>query len=159
MSSPPPSSGTTISSAPIEPGRAPSGCARGGLIGCGVAAIVVLVLLAVFLAYARRKPEALTDLMMGQIERNLAPDVTVEEKQKLREAYGGFRKRLQARRVGPEPMERLRAILSSAARGSIGPEKVRELTAVFEAAGAAAGPPSARPAGSPTRVPALSPTP
>lgn len=159
MSSPPPSSGVPISSAPIEPGRTPGGCARGGLIGCGVAAIIVLVSMAVFFAYARRKPEALTDLMMGQIERNLTPDVSAEEKRELQEAYAGFRKRLQARRVGPEPMARLRAILSGATRGAIGREQVRELTEVFQAAGAPGVGESPRASGGATSAPALSPTP
>lgn len=157
MSSPPPPPGAPIPPAPIEPGRARGGCGRAGLIGCGAAAIVVLILFAIFLIYARRKPEVLTDLMMGQIERNLAPEVTAEEKQRLREAYAGFRRRVQEGRVGPEPMERLRAILSSATRGAIGSEKVRELMAVFQAAAPPAG---ATPAPSgPVPVPALSPTP
>ena len=157
MSSPAPPTGAPIPSAPIQPGRARGGCGRSVLIGCGVAAIVVLILFAIFLLYARRKPEVLTDLMMGQIERNLTPDVAAEEKQRLREAYAGFRRRVQEGRVGAEPMERLRAILSGATRGAIGPEKVRELTAVFEAAAAPAG---ATPApASPVAVPARSPTP
>ena len=157
MSSPPPPPGAPIPPAPIEPGRGPGGCRRAALIGCGAAAIVVLILFAIFLTYARRKPEVLTDLMMGQIERNFAPDVTAEEKQRLREAYAGFRRRVQERRVGPEPMERLRAILSGAARGAIGSEKVRELTAVFQAAAAPAGSTPA-PSGR-VPIPALSPTP
>jgi len=157
VSSLPPPPAAPFPSAPIEPGRARGGCGRAALIGCGVAAIVVLILFAIFVFYARRKPEVLTDLMMGQIERNLAPDVTAEDKQRLREAYAGFRLRVQERRVGPEPMERLRAALSSATRGAIGPEKVRELTAVFQEATLPAG--SAPTPAGPAPVPALSPTP
>jgi hypothetical protein len=157
VSSPPPPAGAPISSAPIEPGRAPGGCARGGLIGCGVAAILVLICIAVFLAYVRRKPEALTDLMMRQVERNFASDVTLEEKEKLRAAYADFRKRLQERRVGSEPVERLRSILSSAG-GSIGRDQVRELTQVFS--GAAAPPPAGASSRAPTSsTPALAPSP
>jgi hypothetical protein len=159
VSSPPPSAGAPFPSAPIEPGRAPGGCARGGLIGCGVAAILVLILMAVFVAYVRRKPEALTDLMMGQIERSLAPDVTMEEKEKLSTAYAGFRKRLQEQRVGREPIDRLRAILSSATRGPVRREQVRELTEVFEAASAGPGAAFSREAPAATPAPALSPIP
>jgi hypothetical protein len=151
-SSPPPSTGSPIVPPPIEPGRAPGGCARGGLIGCGAAAILVLILMALLLAYVRRKPEALTDLMMGQIERNLASDVTVEEKEKLRTAYAAFRARLQEHRVSGEALERLRSVLSDAARGPVGREQVRELTRVFESATA-----TIAPAG--VSAPVFSPTP
>jgi len=133
VSSPPPPAGSAISPSPIEPGRASGGCARGALLGCGVAGVLVLICVAVFLAYARRKPEALTDLMMTQVERSLASDVTSSERERLRAAYAAFRARLRERRVGAEPMNRLREILSTS-RGAVGREQVRELTDVFEKA-------------------------
>lgn len=149
------STGTPISATPIEPGRPPGGCARGGLIGCGVAALAVLALMAAFLVYARRNPEALTDLLMGQIERNLAADVTPEEKERLLAAYREYRQRLQDRRAGREPVERLRRILSSAPTGSVSREQVRELTRSFEADASAPSEPAttALPAPSPVVTP------
>ena len=116
----------------------------------------MLILLAVFLAYVRRKPETMTDLMMGQIERNLAPDVTGEEKERLKAAYAGFRSDLKQRRVSREPVERMRAILSGATRGLITREQVRDLTAALEGGSAASGA-SAGPAAVPTLAPSPAP--
>jgi hypothetical protein len=111
--------------------------------------------MAAFLAYARRKPEALTDLLMGQIERNLAGDVTPEERQRLLGAYRQYRRRLQERRAGREPVERLRRILSSAPTGSVSREQVLELTQAFESDSASAPEPAstAPPAPSPVETP------
>jgi len=153
VSSPPPVPGVPIPATPIEPVRRPGGCARGALIGCGAAAILVLILMAAFAAYARRKPWALTDLMMSQIERNFAPDVTEQEKASLRSAYAAFRERLRERRVGGEPFEKLRTILSTASVGTIGREQVRSLTEVFRSGAEAPNPtpgPGAAPAVAPT---------
>jgi len=147
----PPSPGSPVPPSPIEPGRGPGGCVRGGLIGCGGAALLVLVVLALFLAYVRRKPETVTDLMMGQIERNLAADVSGEEKERLKSAYAGFRAKVKERRASREPVERMRAILSGATRGPIGREQVRDLTAALEA-GSDAGPATV-----PTLVPSPAP--
>ncbi len=155
MSSPPPSAGASFSSVPIEPDRRPGGCARGVLIGCGSAAILVLVLFAAFTLYVRRKPEALTDLLMGQIERNLSREVTEQEKADLRSSYADFRVALREHRVGQEPLDRLRSVISSGMSGPIGPDQVRELTRVFRKASAP------RPSGNGVAAPApgLSPTP
>jgi hypothetical protein len=111
--------------------------------------------MAVFLAYARRKPEVLTDLLMGQIERNLAGDVTPEERQRLIAAYRQYRQRLQERRAGREPVERLRQILSSAPTGSVSRQQVRDLTRTFEADSASTPEPAstAPPAPSPVETP------
>lgn len=111
--------------------------------------------MAAFAAYARRRPWALTDLMMNQIERNFAPDVTEEEKTALRSAYAGFRERLRERRAGGEPFEKLRTILSTASVGTIGREQVRSLTEVFRNASGAAP----NPTPSPGTAPAVAPTP
>jgi hypothetical protein len=159
VSSPPPSPGAPFSSTPIEPARRPGGCARGALIGCGVAAILVLILVGVFTAYVKRKPEALTDLLMGQVERNLAPDVSEQEKTDLRSAYAEFRQRLQERRAGSEPLDRLRRIVSGATSGAIGREQVRALTEDFRRA-ASSGPtpaPAARPGAASPPAPARTP--
>ena len=124
--------GASHPSAPIEPGPPPGGCLRGGLIGCGVAALLVLVLLGGSFAYVRRHPEALTDWMMKRVENGYAPEVTAAERERLETAYGKFRARLQERRVPRADLERLRGILSSTAMGSVSREEVRELTGLFE---------------------------
>jgi hypothetical protein len=157
VSSPPPP-GVSLPPPSIEPSRRPGGCARGSLVGCGVAGLLVLILLALFLAYVRRKPETVTDLMMGQIERNLAPDVTSEEKERLKAAYASFRSSLRQRRASPEPVDRMRTILSEATRGPIARGQVRELTAALEGGSAASAPPAGATA-VPIPTPAPSPAP
>lgn len=144
--------------APIEPGPPPGGCLRGGLIGCGAAALLVLLLLGGSLAYVRRHPEALTDWMMKRVESGYAPEVTAAEKERLETAYGRFRARLQEHRVPRADLEQLRRILSSTAMGSFSREEVRELTELFERA---AAPPPPTPAAEAKPYPrtAIPPTP
>jgi hypothetical protein len=152
-----PSPGPPISPAPLDPTPPRRGCARGALIGCGAAALLVLACFGAFLYYARRKPEVFTDLMMGQIERHFASDVTAEDKDRLRAAYARFRAKLEAKEIPRDALEPLRGTLNVSASGEIGREKVRELTRVFEEA---AGPPARpSPSGSPGPSPAFSPTP
>jgi hypothetical protein len=116
----------------------------------------VLILLALFLVYVRRKPETVTDLMMGQIERNFAPEVSSQERERLKAAYEGFRRTLKERRGSREPVDRMRAILSGATRGPVSREQVRDLTAALEA-GSGASAPSAGPGAVPTLAPSPSP--
>ena len=136
-----------ISPAPIEPAPPRGGCARAALIGCGITAIVVIVCFAIFTLYVRRRPEAVTDLMVSQIEKNYASDVTPEEKQELRDAYAGFRAALRERRVRREDLDRLRFNLRLG-RGPVSREQVREITRIFREA-----------TGQPTRGPLPSPSP
>ena len=131
MSSPPP--GAPVSNAPIEPGKpARGGCARGVAIGCAAAGLLAILCVAVFFAYVRRHPETATDVMMGQVEKRYASDVTRQEKDHLQAAYAEFRRGLVEKRYGPEPLERVRSILSGSARRQITRDQVRELTEVFE---------------------------
>jgi len=152
-----PSPGPPISPAPLDPVPPRGGCARGALIGCGAALLLVLACLGAFIYYARRKPEVFTDLMMGQIERHFASDVTAEDKDRLRAAYARFRTKMEAREVSREALERLRGALNVSSAASVSREKVRELTQIFEEA--AGPPPRPSPSGSPGPSPAFSPTP
>ena len=151
MSTPPPgtpSPGVPISNAPIEPGRSPrGGCARGVAIGCAGAGLLAILCVAAFFAYVRRHPETATDVMMGQVEKRYASDVTSEDKERLRASYQEFRRGLVAKRYGPEPLERVRSILSGSARRQITRDQVLELARVFEEAargrsGGGASPPA-----------------
>jgi hypothetical protein len=151
-----PTPGPPIAPVPVEPAPPRGGCARGVLIGCAAAVLLVLAILAAFIVYSRRRPEVLTDLMMGQVERNFAPDVTPAERDRLRAAYSAFRATLRERLYDREPLERLRGVLSMSSARGISRERVRELTEIFEAA---AHPRPAAPAGSLTPSPAFSPTP
>jgi hypothetical protein len=111
-----------------------------GLIGCGVVALICVLAFVAFIFYVQNKPEAVTDFMMKQIEKNYAPDVTQQEKEDLRTAYAAFRKTLEEdkdKKPPKEPMERLQTTLRFGGKsGQITREQVRELTRAFrEAAG------------------------
>ena len=148
MSTPPP--GAPIPNAPIEPGRSPRGCARGVAIGCAVAGLLAILCVVLFFAYVRRHPETATDVMMGQIDKRYTSDITAEDKDRLHAAYREFRRGLVAKRYGPEPLERVRSILSGSGRRQITRDQVLELTRVFEEAargssGGGGAPPTPRP--------------
>jgi hypothetical protein len=122
------------------------GCLKKTLIGCGVLALLLAVCFIALVIYVRQKPEALTDMVMSQVESHFAPDVTAEEKEQLRAAYADFRTALREHRIAQEPLERMRTTLvSRGAQGEVSREQVRHLTEVFRTAagsgGASASPP------------------
>lgn len=121
---------------PLEPAPAGKGCLKTGLIGCGVVALVVVLACVAFVFYASKKPEAITDFMMKQIEKHYAPDVTEQEKEDLRAAYAVFRKTLEEdKKPQREPMQRIRSTLTFGGKGGeITREQVRELTRAFREA-------------------------
>ncbi len=146
MSAAPP---VTPPAAPIEPAPAGRGCAKNALIGCGVAALIVVLGFVALVFYIQKRPTVITDFMMKQIEGHYAPDVTEAEKEELRAAYASFRTAVEQGKAGREPMERVRATLTFRSGGSneITREQVRELTQAFrEAAGAPSGAASPQPA-------------
>jgi hypothetical protein len=138
---------------PPPPGAAPTkqGCARTALIGCGIAAALLLLCIVGFFLYVRRNPGMMTDLMMKQIESHWGPDVTEQDKTDLRAAYAEFRIALNERRVSPEGVQKLQSTLSSNRSNQINREQVHQLTRDFRAA--------ARPSPSPAPGNTLSPSP
>ena len=128
MSSPIP----PVPPAPIEPPAAGRGWGKKLLIGCGVVALVVAACLLALILYLRQRPEAVTDVVMNQVESHYAPDVTAREKEDLRAAYAGFRSALKEHRISREPLDRMRTTLvSSGAQNEISRAQVRELTELF----------------------------
>lgn len=133
--------------APIEPGAPRKGCARTALIGCGAAALLVVLCLVGFMIYVRKNPTAITDFVMRQIESNYASDVTEAEKAELRAAYAEFRTAVENDRVDSEPLERIQRIMPFGRTTEVTREQVRELTRVFrETAGRRTDEPGAPPA-------------
>jgi hypothetical protein len=144
---------------PPPPDAAPTkqGCARTALIGCGIAAALLLLCVVGFFLYVRRNPGMMTDLMMRQIESHWGPDVTEQDKADLRAAYAEFRTALNERRVNTEGVQKLQFTLSANRSNQINREQVHQLTRDFRAA---AGPsPSSAPGHtvSPSPVPTSSP--
>jgi len=133
--------------APLEPVPAGRGCAKNALVGCGIAALVVVLAFVALVFYVQKRPTVLTDFMMKQVEKSYAADVTEAEKQELRAAYASFKTAVEQGKAAREPMERVRVILSPGRTGEITREQVRQLTEAFrEAAAGSAGAPTPSPA-------------
>jgi hypothetical protein len=120
------------------------GCLRKALIGCGAVALLIAICFIGLLIYVRQRPDALTDIVMKQVESHYAADVTAEEKQQLRDAYADFRTALREHRVSREPLDRMRTTLvSSGSQSEVSREQVRSLTELFRrTAGGGAAPPA-----------------
>lgn len=110
---------------------------KNALIGCGAVAVLLAAGFLGLLLYLKQRPEALTDMMVKQIESRYAPDVTSAEKEGLRSAYADFRAALREHRVSRGTLEKIRTALVSG--GDVTREQVRELTAAFREGAAAPG--------------------
>ncbi len=140
--------------APIEPAAGGRGWGKKVLIGCGVVALIVAACLLGLILYLRQHPEAATDFVMKQVDTHLAADVTREEKDDLHAAYAEFRAALKDHRVPREPLEGMRARLTtSGSQNEITREQVRDLTALFRQAAGSPPTPGASAAPSPRPSP------
>jgi hypothetical protein len=114
------------------------------LIGCGAVALLLAVCFIAVLIYVRQRPDALTDIVMKQVESHFAADVTADDKRQLQAAYADFRAALREHRVSREPLDRMRTTLvSSGSQSEVSREQVRSLTELFRrTAGGGAAPPT-----------------
>jgi hypothetical protein len=138
---------------PAPPGSASNrGCWKAALLGCGAAAILLVVALVGVGFYVQKRPTAVTDLLMERMRAGYAADVTAEDKSDLDRAYADFRRELEARRVSKEDIEKVRDSVKFGRE--VGREEVHELTRVFREAVRHTGA-----TGSRTTPPALQATP
>jgi hypothetical protein len=139
------------------PAPAARGCWRTGLIGCGIAGLVILLGIVALFMYLRRNPQAITDYVMAQVESHYGPDVTEQDKAELRQAYAEYRQRLRENKADAEPMQHMRSVfVSTGPNNTINREQVHELTAAFRRASGAPAVPSL---GTPAMVPSVTPSP
>jgi hypothetical protein len=143
---------------PIEPAPPGStsnrGCWKAALLGCGAAAILLVVALVGIGIYVQKRPAAVTDLLMERIRAGYAADVTAEDKSELDAAYADFRRELEAKRVTKDAMERVRDAVKIGRE--VGRDEVHDLTRVFREAVRHAGAPgsgSSPPAAGSTPIP------
>ena len=141
-----------------DAGAKKQGCARSALIGCGVAAALLLLCIVGVFLYIRNNPAAITDfLMMRQIESHWGPDVTEQDKADLRAAYAEFRTALIEKRVNTEGLQKLQFSLSGNRSNQINREQVHQLTRDFRAAASRSPGPGHTQTMSPSPVPTSSP--
>ncbi len=144
---------------PTPPPAARRGCLKNALIGCGAVALLVLIGMIGSIIYMRRNPQAMTDLMMRQIESNYASDVTEQEKTDLRAAYAEFRRALVNGSASRRWLQDMRTtLLSGGPSTPVTREQVRTLTETFRA-GAGNPSPAARPPATPAALRSTTPTP
>ncbi|MEP6802257.1 MAG: hypothetical protein ABJC07_09990 [Acidobacteriota bacterium] len=146
MSSVPPATAFTTPMPPDTRPGGPKGCWRTGLIGCGIAGLLVLLCIVGSCLYLRRNPQAMTDFFMARIDAALASDVTDQEKTELHSAYAAYRDRLRQKGPQRRSLDQIQTILLRNGAGSVSREQVRQLTAVFREG---AGLPPATPAPTP----------
>lgn len=133
---PPGYSATPLPTDVVPPGGGPKGCWRTGLIGCGIAALVCLLVIVGSCLYLRRNPQVMTDFVVGRIEAGFASDVTEQDKKEFHAAYNAFRDRMQrGERVDANGLQRIQTIMIRNRSGSISRDQVHELTEVFREAG------------------------
>ncbi len=107
-----------------------------------MAAAVAIGLIVMFF-YVRRNPQAMTDLLMKQVESHYAPDVTAQEKEDLRSAYAAFRKAAAEGRLRQQSYQDLRGtILSRGPNNDVARQQVQELTEIFRRGAGATVPPA-----------------
>jgi aspartate oxidase len=146
--------------------RGPRGCWRVGLIGCGIAGLVVILCLVAAVLYVKRNPTMVTDWAMSQVDAHMASDVTDEDRRDLHNAYDAYRDKLKTGNASREGLDRVRSVFMAGSNNEISREQVHELTAAFRRA-AGLPPVPTRPAGTQTPgasttavpAPALTPAP
>ena len=129
---------------------------RTGLIGCGIIALLCVLVFVGGVLYVRKNPGALADFAMRSIEKNYGPDVTEQDKKELREAVEEFK---AAARAGTLNRDRATGVQRSftmrGSSGKISHEDVQEIIRAFR--GIAGG--SRAPDNVPTMAPMAVPTP
>jgi hypothetical protein len=116
------------------PASGPRGCWRVGLIGCGIAGLVVILGVVALFLYMRRHPEIMTDWIMSQVDSRLASDVTEQERKDLHEAYGAYVQKMKAGNANPEALRRMQTVIMNSSNREVSREQVRELTTSFRQA-------------------------
>jgi hypothetical protein len=159
---PPPLEPTPFGNAP-QPGPARrGGCGKPVMIGC--AALLVLLGIAAILvvANARRFSGALLSWSLGNLEKQIfatmPQDVTAEEREHLRTAFGSALAAIRSGRFDPQRLPEVQSEIMQIARsqGKITREDVLDLTQALEAI-AASAPPGEQPAPAGATEPAPAP--
>jgi hypothetical protein len=140
---------------PPASSRGPRGCWRVGLIGCGIAGLVVILCVLAFVLYIKRNPTMVTDWAMSQVDAHMASDVTEEDRRDLHDAYDAYREKLKTGKASREGLDRVRSVFMAGSNNEISREQVHELTAAFRRA-AGLPPAPTRPAPADTRTPGAS---
>ncbi|MGH9398789.1 MAG: hypothetical protein ACRD00_00365 [Thermoanaerobaculia bacterium] len=131
--------------APVEAPPARGGCLRAGLIGCGIVALLCVLIFVAGVLYIKKNPGALVDFAMRGIENNFGPDVTEQDKKELREAVEEFKVAVRSGRVtGDRAGGWQRSFSMKSSSRKLSHEDVQDIIRAFrEAAGVRSAPATA----------------
>jgi hypothetical protein len=135
------------------------GCMRTGLIGCGIVALLCVLIFVGGVLYVKKNPGAVLDFAVASIEKKYGPDVTEEDRKELRAVVADVK---EAARSGRIRSNRSVGWQNFSKRGSdkLSHEDVQEIIRTFRETilplpGGAAAPPAVTmvPMAEPTRSP------
>ncbi len=152
----------TPGSQPMTPGLPPEkgGCMRAGLIGCGVVALLVVLIFVGGVLYVRKNPGVLLDFAMRGIERNYGPDVTEEDKKELQAAVEEFKEAIRSHRIRNDSTKGIqRSFTMRNSSSKLSHEDIQGLIRMFRDAVGKPGRPAGEPPPAATRIPMTAPTP
>lgn len=94
---------------PITPGgdTKGSGCAKVAVVGCLGLLIVMGIALVVLITQAPRIMSWVFDATMTQLETRYAPEVTPEDRARVRAAFGAAAKAVEEKRMDPVAMQKV----------------------------------------------------
>ncbi|HEV2063091.1 MAG TPA: hypothetical protein VGS00_00910 [Thermoanaerobaculia bacterium] len=157
------------SALPVTPGSQPmtqglppekGGCMRAGLVGCGVVALLVVLIFVGGVLYVRKNPGVLLDFAMRGIERNYGPDVTEEDKKELQAAVEEFKEGIRSKRIrNDSSMGFQRSLTMRNSSSKLSHEDIQGLIRMFRDAVGKPGRLAGEPPPAATLVPMTAPTP
>jgi hypothetical protein len=131
---------------------------RTGLIGCGIIALLCLLIGVGGVLYVKKNPGALLDFAVGSIEKNSGPDVTEEDKKELRAVVAEVKEAIRSGRMRSDRNMGWQRSFSRSGSRKLTHEDVQEIIRAFRESigplpGGAAPPPTLAPISVPTPSP------
>ncbi len=109
------------------------GCLKWGLVGCGVASVLVIVGLLFVLSNAKKLMGLAFDKMGDQVIAATTPDVSPAEKDQFRAALARFAENAKSGAIQPADVQAWQAtVMGALGKGRITPQDLRGLTAWLE---------------------------
>lgn len=132
---------------------------RAGLIGCGIVALLCVLIFVGGVLFVRKNPGALLDFAMRGIERNYGPDVTEQDKKELQAAVEEFKEAIRSNRIRDNgSMGFQRSFTMRNSSNKLSHEDIQGLIRMFRDAAGKPGRPGGEPSPEPTMVPMAEPT-
>ena len=131
---------------------------RTGLIGCGIIALLCILIGVGGVLYVKKNPGAVLDWAMGSIEKKYGPDVTEEDKKELRAAVADLKEAMRNGTVRSNRSVGFQRFSPKSGSGKLTHEDVQDIIRAFrESLGPVPGGAAPLPTLAPIAVPTPSP--